>query len=68
MSDFDLPIQFLEILAVFGGACAAVMFLWWNNLARPPLAIDRRQLNMKVEVERRKGERRKLARQMVYSA
>ena len=68
MTDYDLPLQFLKILIVFGSVCAIILFYWWKNLAMPPLAFDRRQLNIKVEVERRKGERRKYPRHLGYSA
>jgi hypothetical protein len=69
MSDFDLPIQFLKILAVFGGGCAVVLFFWWRIYSQPPLAPDRRQVNIRVEVERRRGgERRKRPRYLAYSS
>ncbi|MBI4937900.1 MAG: hypothetical protein HY846_06735 [Nitrosomonadales bacterium] len=68
MSDYDLPIQFLKILTVFGGICAIILFFWWKSYSRLPLAVDRRQMNIKVEVERRKGERRKRPRRVAYSA
>ena len=68
MSDYDLPIQFLKILTVVGGISAIILFFWWKSYSRLPLAFDRRQMNMKVEVERRIGERRKRPRRAAYSA
>lgn len=66
MSDYDLLIQFLGILIALGGISATALFFWWRNYAMPALATDRRQVNMKVEVERRKGERRRQPRRMAY--
>ncbi|MBI5658403.1 MAG: hypothetical protein HZC43_02390 [Nitrosomonadales bacterium] len=68
MSDYDLPLQFLKILTVFGGVCAAVLYFWWKSYSTPSLATDRRKVNLKVEVDRRRGERRKQPRRMAYSA
>ncbi len=68
MSDYDLLIQFLEILIALGGISATVLFFWWRNYSMPSLATDRRQINIKVEVERRKGERRRQPRHMAYPA
>jgi len=66
MKDYDLLIQFLKILTVFGAICTAILYFWWKSFSRPALTPDRRQINIKVEIERRKGgDRRKHARYAV---
>lgn len=68
MSDYDLLIQFLKILTLFGGISIALFLLWRKNYLSPALATDRRQMNMQVDVDRRKGERRRQPRRMAYPA
>ena len=59
MKEYDLIFQFLNILALFGVICSAILYFWWKSYSRPVMAPDRRQINLKVEVERRKGEDRR---------
>ncbi len=67
MNSYDLLIQFLGILAVLGGVCFVALFFWLKSQAQQPEVLDRRQLNIEVELERRQGERRQRARNQVYT-
>jgi hypothetical protein len=61
MSNYDLSMQFLEILATIGGIATLVLFYWWKKHEKPSSAIERRQFHLKVATERRQDERGKYA-------
>ncbi len=62
MNDYELSVPSLSTIMLIGGACVAALFFLWKRFSKPRLEPDRRQRTMKVEVERRKGERRKYPR------
>ena len=66
MNSYDLLIQFLGILTGLGIVCFAVLFFWLQKQAKIPKMMDRRQLKIAVELERRNGERRKRNRNQAY--
>ena len=66
MNSYDLLIQFLGILTGLGVICFAALYFWLRSQPKTLKVIDRRQFNMGVVVERRKGDRRKRPRNQVY--
>lgn len=62
MSDYELSIPSMGAIVFIGIACVIALFFLWQKISQPRLEPDRRQLKMKVEVERRKSDRRKYPR------
>jgi hypothetical protein len=62
MSDYELSIPSIGTFIFIGTAFVIALFFLWQKMKKPRLEPDRRQLKMKVEVERRKGDRRKYPR------
>lgn len=62
MSDYELSIPSIGTFILIGTVCVIALFFLWQKMKKPRIEPDRRQLKMKVEAERRKGERRKYPR------
>lgn len=63
MSNYELSIPSIGTLILIGTLFVIALFFLWQKVNKPRLEPDRRRVNMKVEVERRKGiDRRKYPR------
>ena len=62
MSDYELSIPSIGTLILIGALCVIGLFFLWQKFNKPRLEPDRSHVKMQVEVERRKGERRKYPR------
>ncbi|MBI3902978.1 MAG: hypothetical protein HY306_08590 [Nitrosomonadales bacterium] len=62
MSNYDLLLQFTEILTTLGGVGFIALTIWWRKEAALLSANVRRQTRREVAAERRKNERRKQVR------
>lgn len=62
MNNYEFSIPSIGTFIFIGTACVIALFFLWQKMKKPRIEPDRRQLKMKVEVERRKSERRKYPR------